>query len=96
MDNQEKIAEVKKDLQAVTDLSVIAELDGGKQLLKGLTIDIISAVESIVAGRDSFTLQQFIATACDIKTRLDIVRSITRAKDNKTFLEKELKDALAE
>ena len=86
--------EIKKDLQTVTDLTVIADLEGGKQLIKGLTEDIISSLEGIVAGRDSYTLQQFIASACDIKTRLDIVRSITRSKDNKTFLEKELKDAL--
>lgn len=92
----DKKEEIKKDLQAVTDLSVIAELDGGKQLIKGLTTDIISSIEGIVAGRDSYTLQQFIASACDIKTRLDMVRSLTRAKDNKAFLEKELKDALAE
>lgn len=92
----DKVEEIKKDLQSVVDLSVIAELEGGKQLIKGLTTDILSSIEGIVAGRDTYTLQQFIASACDIKTRLDMVRSITRAKDNKIFLEKELKEALAE
>lgn len=91
-----KIEEVTEDLKKIKDLTILNDTPGGKQLTSALTTDIISSIDQIIDGRSTLTLQEFIAIACDIKARLDVVRSIKRSKKNEQFLEELLADLLAQ
>lgn len=94
--NEVKIEELKEDLSKIKDLNILGDTAGGKELVKVLVTDIITSIDDLVSNRETLSHQGFIAIACDIKTRLDVVRSITRAKKNKIFLEELLKEALQE
>lgn len=95
-DKEEQIKDLKEDLKKVKPLDTLARSEGGKILVDGLTADIVSNFETFTHGSESFTLDQFKALAVSTKEKLDLVRTITRAKDNKRFLEEELKEALKE
>jgi len=88
--------EIEEDLKKVADLAVLSETEGGKQLIAVLTTDLIEGLDLMLANRDTYTLQQFVAGTCDLKTRLDVIRSIARAKTNKELLEELLKESLAQ
>ena len=91
-----KEEELKDDIKKIKDVVVLGETKGGKQLMDGLTKDIISSIENLTDNRATLTLQEFVSLASDIKTKLDVVRVITRAKKNDQFLQTELKEALEE
>ena len=94
--NDTKIEEIKEDLGKIKDLNILGETEGGKQLISTLMTDVVSSIDDLVSSRETLSHQGFIAIAWDIKTRLDVIRSITRAKKNKEFLEELLKEALAQ
>lgn len=94
MSKESEIEEIKEDLGAAKDLSTQALTPGGKALIKALSTDIISSIETLTTNRGTLTLQEFIAIACDIKARLDVARAMSKAKKNKQLLEEILKEAL--
>lgn len=95
-EQEESVAEIKKDLKKAKALSTVAESDGGKIILAGFLDDILSNFVTFTDGSDKFTLEDFRVLAVSTREKLALVRVITRAKDNKKFLEEELKSALAQ
>lgn len=91
-----KKKEIKKDLETSKDLKILADSNGGKVLKKGLLSDIVGAVDRMIANRDKNTLQEFVSAACDIKTKLDVLRALDNAKSNVEFLEEAFQAAAQE
>lgn len=94
--SKNKIEEIKEDLHTVQDLVVLSETKGGKQLINGLTEDILSSIEGMVNQRETLTIQGFVSFACDIKTKLDVVRAIKNAKTNENLLKELLNEVMAQ
>lgn len=84
--------EVEKDLGIQTDLQTLSDSIGGKILIKSLKEDILSSLSLLVLNRATYTLQEYVSLASDIKSKLDIVSLINKAKDNKKFLESLLEE----
>lgn len=84
--------EIEKDLQDILAINILSESEGGKLLIKGLKADIVSLVEIMVEKRNIFNLQEYTATACDIKSKLDVVKVLNKSKSNREFLEELLKE----
>lgn len=84
--------ELKADIQQASDLAAIASMKGGKYLKELLAKDIGNALDRMLVNRASFTHNEFVAAASDIKSKLDLVKLLTRADDNKAALEAILKD----
>lgn len=104
-DNQEPQEEIpltpdqedmKRDIGTFADIEVFGESEGGKLLLKGIITDIMSAIESIAAKYPTLTMQEFVSLGADIKTKLDLVRSVTRARKHKEEIQKILEESLKE
>jgi len=91
-----KKEEIQEDLKKIKDIVILSETEGGKALKTGLLKDIVDCVDNFVDNRDKLTHQEFIALACDIKSKLDVLRVLTRAKKNEKFLMEELKATLQE
>lgn len=85
---------LEEDIKVVTGLEILANSNGGKALLGDLQSDIILAITKIVDNRATYSIQEFVAVACDIKTKLDVVRTLTRASNNREYLEKLLKEKI--
>lgn len=94
MGNKEDIQELEEGIKDYMDLEVLANTNGGKTLIKALRADIVTAISQMAENRQDYTLQQFVSSACDIKSKLDIVKSLTRAASNREELEKMLEEKL--
>lgn len=89
-----EVKEIIADLDAVTKINVVAESEGGKVLVKSLISDVIRCVDTLAGGYSTLTIQQFVSLSADMKTKLDIVRVLTKSGKNKKFLEELLEEAI--
>lgn len=86
-----KKEELKEDLERAKDLVLVAESKGGKLLRGSLMRDIMYSIDSFVENRSTLTHNEFIALACDIKSKRDVLKVLSNAKENEKFLLSELK-----
>ena len=84
--------ELKADIQQASDLAAIASMKGGVYLKGLLAKDIGNALDKMLTNRATYTHNEFVAVASDIKSKLDLVKLLTRADDNKVTLESILKE----
>lgn len=84
--------ELIKELEDMTAISAVAYSEGGKILLKGLTNDVVSSIDTLCIKHKDLTVQQFVSLCADIKTKLDLIRVIKRSPNNKSYLEDLLKE----
>lgn len=90
--NKEEKEEMEKDLTLAMDIQTLAESNGGKKLVKSLQEDILTSLGTMIDKRSTATLQEFIASTCDIKTKLDIIKVLAKAKTDRMVLETLLKE----
>lgn len=91
-----KIEEIKSDLDKAKEVAIFGESKHGGVIVESLTQDVIASIEKLCSDVETLSHAQFIAVACDIKTKLSTVRAITRAKKNEEYLQGLLKEALQE
>lgn len=91
--NKEDIIE---DLNKIKDIVILADTEGGKQLVSLLVEDIVSNIDGLLNERHTASHTQLISMICDLKARLDMVRIITRAEHNEKFLKELLEETLAQ
>jgi hypothetical protein len=96
MRTKQEEKEIKDDLEAVSAISAIADQEGGKKLVRGLVTDIVGCVDTLCSKHKTLTMQEFISVCAEMKTKLDMVRVIKRARKNKKYLEELLADTLSE
>ncbi len=92
--NKEEEKEIKEDLGVLIDIDTLSNTAGGKTLIKALNKQILSALEIMLEQRKTFTLQEYISNACDIKSKLDVVKILTNAKKEIQGLENILKEQI--
>lgn len=92
--NKEEVEEIEKDLQIQSEIDAYADSKAGKILVTSLLADILSSLDRLCSNYDKLTLQEFIALSAGMKSNKDLVEVLTRAKGNKEFLDKLLKEAL--
>lgn len=83
-------------LETVASISAIADQEGGKVLIKGLSDDCLNAIERLANQHTTLTHHELIGVCASLRASLDLLRTLTRAKDTKHLLETELKAALEE
>ena len=88
--------QIKKDLGAISTLEAVALTEGGQMLIKSLVKDIIGSVDMLSTNYSGYSLEKFISLAADIKSKSDLVRTLTRSSANKAYLEELLADAIKE
>lgn len=85
--SKEEEKEIKDNIGVFIDIDTLSKSAGGKELVKRLNEDIITSLVIMLEKRNTFTLQDYTATACDIKSKLDIIKVISKAESNKEMLE---------
>lgn len=81
-----RLSLIADDLDNVSSISVIADMDGGKLLIKSLVKDIISSVDTLCAKYGTLTTQEFVGLSADMKSKIDLVRVLKNSKKNKEYL----------
>ena len=85
---KEQQEDIKKDLAIAGSLEAVAMSDGGQMIIKSLVKDIISSIDTLSANYSVFTIEKFISLCADIKSKSDLVRTLTRSsgKDRKSVV----------
>lgn len=86
--------EIKKDIEDIADIAVIADSKGGKKLVDSLTEDVIGTLNKLCESFGSIPEKEMVSSLAFIKSNLDLIRAISRAKSNKKYLEELLAEAL--
>ncbi len=86
--------EIKKDIEQVEDIVVLADSKGGKKLLDSLTEDITNTLNKLCDSFGSMSDKELVSHLSFIKANLDLARVISKAKSNKKYLEELLTEAL--
>jgi len=89
-----EVKPMMEDLDKVSSLSALSENEGGKVLVSSLMADVLSDVESLCVKYSSMTMQEFVATCADMKTRIDLARVLSRARVNKKYIEEMIEQTL--
>jgi hypothetical protein len=90
----EEQKDIVQDLGKAKALSSLADSEGGKLLIDTLKSELVSGIDSLVIAYKSASHSELIAICANLKARLDLLRSLTRAKEAKEVLENILADAL--
>lgn len=94
--DKEEVKQLEGELKSASVLDVLGKSEGGKELINALTDDIVGAVSIISSQSVQLSHTEFIALACRIKERLEIIKMLNKAKTDKEFLEVKLKEVLAQ
>ncbi len=78
----ESVIGIAEDLDKYEYLSILADTEGGQLLIKNLRDDVVSAIVSCSKYK-SASHAELMATCATITERLNMLRSLTRAKMNK-------------
>jgi len=93
-EDEEKIKEIKKDLEEISEIDAYFDSKAGKILAGTLITDILSSVDKLCSSYDKLTLQEFVSLSAGMKSNKDLVEVLVRSKGNKEFLDNLLKEAL--
>jgi hypothetical protein len=96
VEKDEKIKDVKEDVKKYGALEAIAKMEGGKELIKNLGSDIVSAVENLCAKYKDLSHIELIALIAKLSERLNLLRTLTRSTKNKRLAREELNNILSE
>ena len=85
--------EILKDLKKYKSIEAILDLDGGKELIKLLEVDVTTAVDTIAGNYKELTHTEFIAQGARLSERLSLYRLLKGAKKNADIVLEALKEA---
>jgi len=88
--------EIKKELDRVKSISVLANSDGGKILVKSFHKDIINDMDKLAYNYASLTHIEMIAICANLRTKLSLLRTFNNSKKNQEIAEKDLEESLKE
>lgn len=94
--DKEEVKQLEAELKSASVLNVLGQSEGGKELINALADDIVGAVSIISSQSVLLSHTEFIALACRIKERLEVIRMLNKAETDKEFLEVKLKEVLAQ
>lgn len=88
------LREMMGELGKFMSLDAFRDSEGGKLLVSGLLDDVLGAVETLANNNAKLTHIEFVALACRMKERLDIVRALNGAKSNRIVLQRAVKELM--
>lgn len=88
--------EIADELDAASALEAVSASTGGKLLSSALVSDVVDLIDALGSKYRTLTHLEFISLCADMKTKLDLMRSLSRAKKNKDYLKEILEEKLKE
>ncbi len=91
-----EIEQTAQEFETYAALDALAISPGGQILVDNLVKDCIGTIDWLAVRGLSDPESEVRAKCADLKSKLELIRSLTRAKNNKDVLEVEITDALKE
>ena len=90
------IKSIADDLDKITAISALNNMEGGKILVYGLIKDIVSNVHTLIASHKDLTLQEFVTLSAEMKTKLDLAKALINSDKKKEDLNELLEQSLSD
>jgi hypothetical protein len=87
---------IAEELDRVSAISAIYDMKGGKILIKSLMTDIVSSIDTLCCKYQTLTNQEFVGLCANIKTKLDLAKTLRKSVDAKKQATEDLENALLE
>lgn len=84
----------KSELDTASALEAVAVSEGGLIIQASLVKEIVSLVSTLTIKYSTMTHIEFIALSADMKTKVDMLHTLSRAERNKDFLVENMKEEL--
>lgn len=91
---QNKIDSIRLDLSRASDLALLAQSEGGQELVRALLDDIATAIDLLGMSAATATHVQMIELAVKLRERVALYRVLEGAEYNQSFLITVLKESL--
>ncbi len=95
-ENHPEVEEMIQDLKKVDSIDVVSRTTGGQILKKSLVTDIVSIVDTLSINYKTLTMQEFVGLCADMKSKIDLVRVMSRSKNNRDDLEQMIAETLSQ
>jgi hypothetical protein len=89
-----EIEEVKKDIGKYKSLAAVEKSEGGKELIAGLTGDILQIINTLAYGYETMPEQEMRTKLAKMSVKLALIRMITRAKSNAEAAKERLEELI--
>lgn len=89
-------AELLQSADAIHDIKVCAESNGGKALIKFLLTNVVNTVHVLSGQHQTMTHTELVATISKMSTNLATARFLTTAKGDVDELDKQIAEMLRE
>lgn len=89
-----QIKDIREDLDRVSAIESLSNTKGGKIFIGKLVNDIISSVDILCLKYGKLTLQEFVGLCADMNVKLDLIRTIKKARKSKKIATEDLKKAI--
>ena len=90
------IKSIADDLDKITAISALNNMEGGKILVDSLIKDIVSSVHTLMASHKDLTLQEFVILSAEMKTKLDLAKALINSDKKKEYLNELLEQSLSD
>jgi hypothetical protein len=91
-----EVVDMLEDLGKLASIEALSRSEGGKILVSSLVKDIVGSVDILCAKYSLLTIQEFVSVCADMKSKIDLLRVVSRAKKNVTDLQSMIEDTLKE
>lgn len=91
-----EVVDLVAQADQMQDLKAVADTPGGKQLVKLLLTDVVSAVNRLESSYKTATHTELIAICAQLSSSLTLAKLLLRSKENMELLDKELENVLSE
>lgn len=85
---------IADELDRVSAISAIADMEGGKLLISQLIKDIVDTIDTLSTKYKTLTTQEFIGHCAGMESKLSLVRTLKKARKNKDIAQADLAEAL--
>jgi hypothetical protein len=94
--SNENASMIADELDKVSAISAIYDMKGGKILMKALMSDVVNSIDTLCYKYQTLTNQEFVGLCANIKTKLDLVKTLRKSVEAKKQATEDLENALLE
>lgn len=96
MNNQEKIADIQKDLDTYSLLGNLYSSPQGSLLVNTLALESIQKIKNLTNNYTSLSHTEMVAHCASIKSNFDLITLLSSSNENKQIVEEELQKILTQ
>ena len=76
---------VREDVKQYAEIEAIANMNGGKTIIKGLKNDVLAVISTLTSSYDTLSHTELIANCAKLKERIDLYNTFMNASKSAKY-----------